>query len=253
MRPEWLQLEDMGLGSRKADDETSEIHVSERQIQSYCTSYGYSAAVLRGRVCSFYKGAGDVIFSQKKKEANAVLFVSISEMEKPHDEASEKDEWIIVKEEIGKIEAQELSREQDNHSKSYQEQLRAEESLSQDVWNDFGLQPQNPAYRSSVVIFQNERWFPLLGWSSPLIYPSWTDATTGKKTKPCTKVTPPPNTTWCGNWQIDSGCGDMDEGWEYSKDFFLANFSDSCTKVDVVRRRRWWRDHTKKPDVTFEA
>eukprot|EP01060_Flectonema_neradi_P037788 TRINITY_DN7721_c0_g1_i1.p1 TRINITY_DN7721_c0_g1~~TRINITY_DN7721_c0_g1_i1.p1 ORF type:complete len:254 (+),score=49.83 TRINITY_DN7721_c0_g1_i1:58-819(+) len=253
MLPKWIQYNDTGLGNKKPDEETVDIYVSERQIQSYCTSHGYVAAVLRGRVCSFYSGPAEGLFLQKKKELNASLFISLSDMENPQNEAKEKNEWVVVDEEIGKIEAQELSHEQDKQSQRYQEQIKAEKALSDGIWDTFQLQPQNPSYRSSVIIFQNERWFPLLGWTAPLLYPSWTDAITGKKVKPCTKIDPPPGTTWCGEWQIDSGCGDMDDGWAYSKDFYLANFTDSCTKVDVVRRRRWWRDHTKKPETIFEA
>mmetsp|Transcript_7806 Transcript_7806/g.14411 ORF Transcript_7806/g.14411 Transcript_7806/m.14411 type:complete len:3261 (-) Transcript_7806:5395-15177(-) len=102
-------------------------------------------------------------------------------------------------------------------------------------------------------IFENQRFYMLVGWSSNLVvtdpYP-WSDCT-GRvvgSMESSTPRSPLPNAKWIWmeNWMIDHSIGDND-GWEYSIDFSaFDNLSSTPTRkspkrMDCVRRRRWVR------------
>ena len=103
--------------------------------------------------------------------------------------------------------------------------------------------------------YENQRWYPLSGWSEKLLKSerySWSDRKglcKYSKTK-SSFVLPSKDWKWVEQkWQIDEGIGDED-GWMYASGGFIGrgHFKHSEFFGCVVRRRRWTR--SREPSRT---
>eukprot|EP00755_Sulcionema_specki_P021418 Sspe_Gene.13323::Locus_4567_Transcript_1_1_Confidence_1.000_Length_1501::g.13323::m.13323 len=130
--------------------------------------------------------------------------------------------------------------------------LEEVEKALQEEENGPALPPLPPGGLGKAVVYENERWFPVTGWSKKLLPTDrspWSDRDGRYK---LSKDMPlPPDCRWEGSWTIESG--DLDDDWEYARGFQFP-FSSEPTPWDCVRRRKWRRDYlSTKPLPSPEA
>ena len=103
-----------------------------------------------------------------------------------------------------------------------------------------------------VECYENQRYYPVVGWSSRLLptdRPSWSNDE-GTQAKQFTDFKCPPGWSWVSDWRIDKGSGsgsdgngDKDgEGWSYQVEFAREWKGEAVRGTrNLVRRRRWVR------------
>ena len=101
------------------------------------------------------------------------------------------------------------------------------------------------AQTSEIEVWENERHYPWVGWSSKLLptdRSAWSSSK-GKKMRARDGMPPSAGWRWFGVWQLDVSLGDS-EGWEYAADFsgIISHWVGTFKKtIHFVRRRRWVR------------
>ena len=105
---------------------------------------------------------------------------------------------------------------------------------------------------SLVECYENQRYWPVVGWSSRLLptdRPNWSNEE-GTQAKQFTDFKCPPGWSWVSDWRIDKGsgsgsdgAGDEDgEGWSYAVEFTREWKGEASRGArNLVRRRRWVR------------
>ena len=100
------------------------------------------------------------------------------------------------------------------------------------------------------TVFQNQRWAPVVGWTSPSLptdRSEWTDEAGHRSLRP-DKFILGDGWTWAHEWIIDQRAPDTEirsvekQGWWYATDF-PSSFHPEKTGLDMVRRRLWVRAH----------
>ena len=107
------------------------------------------------------------------------------------------------------------------------------------------------AQTSEIEVWENERHYPWVGWSSKLLptdRSAWSSSK-GKKMPSRDNIPPSTGWTWSGIWQLDVAVGDG-QGWEYAFDFSgtMSYWGSKFKKgTHFVRRRRWVRGQQREP------
>uniref|UniRef100_A0A7S1R3M1 Peroxin/Ferlin domain-containing protein n=1 Tax=Neobodo designis TaxID=312471 RepID=A0A7S1R3M1_NEODS len=97
--------------------------------------------------------------------------------------------------------------------------------------------------RRGFTVYENQRWYPLRGWSSSLL-PTDRDPYSDRSGKQPLKKDGfplPPGYHWITQWEAEINETDTDgEGWSYAVDF-PASYHAKKTATSMVRRRKWQR------------
>ncbi len=102
-------------------------------------------------------------------------------------------------------------------------------------------------------VFENERFYPFVGWSSrmlPTDRPAWSDRS-GTTSRPIMdevdSVLPADDWEWAEAWHLEKPTAQQDQdGWQYAIAFSSDTWSASKGFSDVVRKRRWTRTCVRK-------
>ena len=97
---------------------------------------------------------------------------------------------------------------------------------------------------STVECFENQRYYPVAGWSSRLLptdRPSWSNDE-GTQARQFTDFKCPMGWAWTSDWSIDKGPAGDGDGWSYAVEF-TRDWKGEPVKhgKHLVRRRRWTR------------
>eukprot|EP01064_Diplonema_japonicum_P013278 TRINITY_DN20798_c1_g1_i1.p1 TRINITY_DN20798_c1_g1~~TRINITY_DN20798_c1_g1_i1.p1 ORF type:complete len:612 (+),score=75.89 TRINITY_DN20798_c1_g1_i1:86-1921(+) len=105
--------------------------------------------------------------------------------------------------------------------------------------------------KQEIYIHENQRWFPIKGWSSEHRLPSDKQQWTDMYGQPVKKeyLEPPSRGSWVSEWEIRYQGADR-EGWEYAH----ANHHSYHLKqkpTDCIRRRKWAKLYRTDDDVEY--
>ena len=104
--------------------------------------------------------------------------------------------------------------------------------------------------------FENERYYPIVGWSARLLptdrYP-WSNEN-GTIAIERDGLSHPPHCTWCGDWEavVEPAATDA-EGWQYAGDFPSNKYANKNFLTACVRRRQWRRPFRSVTDGERDA
>ena len=104
-------------------------------------------------------------------------------------------------------------------------------------------QPPSKAIR--VEVWEHQRVYPVLGWSSRLLptdpYPPFSDSTGHVSTFEMCELLLALDMDWLNDWTVRRSADTDAEGWQYAVDWSWE-WSSKQRVLTTVRRRCWWRD-----------
>eukprot|EP00754_Rhynchopus_humris_P021844 Rhum_TRINITY_DN14764_c20_g1::Rhum_TRINITY_DN14764_c20_g1_i1::g.116186::m.116186 len=100
-----------------------------------------------------------------------------------------------------------------------------------------------------VSCFENQRWFPIVGWSEALRKgdPSQFSDATGSQFCDRERYPCPAGWAWDGEWEPVLAPDRDEQGFQYSANFFGTSWKKSQSPTDTVRRREWVRTRRYTP------
>eukprot|EP00051_Salpingoeca_urceolata_P011456 m.141941 g.141941 ORF g.141941 m.141941 type:complete len:2152 (+) comp17129_c0_seq1:436-6891(+) len=98
--------------------------------------------------------------------------------------------------------------------------------------------------------FQNQRYYPIRGWSAKLLpteRDTWTDMD-GTETRIRQEILTPVGWKWQTEWIVDTDRAVDAAGWEYARGFDSEDWFPIKKRIHFVRRRRWKRTRVRDQD-----
>ncbi|KAJ9443190.1 hypothetical protein DIPPA_17635 [Diplonema papillatum] len=107
-----------------------------------------------------------------------------------------------------------------------------------------------PQLKTTVQLWENERWYPIGGWASLLLPadpPHWADGKGREKRMlgfpvPTVEGVESSKCEWQNAWHVQTGLGTDEDGWSYAKAFHAGTWRARPPMSSVVRKRMWVRD-----------
>eukprot|EP00128_Syssomonas_multiformis_P006666 Colp12_sorted_trinity150504_noHs@346 len=117
------------------------------------------------------------------------------------------------------------------------------------------LEPELIPKSIEEYVWENQRYFPLVGWSDKLLpvdrYP-WSDET-GFEARTLHDGLPSADWVWQGDWRVDMR-GDVDqEGWQYSTNWQKGGWNSRASLVSYLRQRVWTRSREIRTEPYIKA